>query len=145
MASLSVNKKAGFDYEIQEKFTAGIVLSGHEAKSVKMGHVDLAGARAISRGGEIYIVGMKIPSFQPSNAPAGYETERTRKLLLSRKEISYLTGKLESGLTLVPLRVYTHHGFVKIELGLGRSRKKYDKREVIKKRETEREIRKIEN
>ncbi len=102
-------------------------------------HHDLA--RAIVRGGETYLVGASIHSFQPGNAPEGYDETRTRKLLLSRAEIKYLTGKLESGLTLIPLKVYTHRALVKIELGLGKARKKHDKREVIKKRETERELR----
>lgn len=139
-----VNRRAWFDYEILEKFAAGIVLSGHEAKSVKMGHADLAGAHAIARGGELFLVGMNIPSFQPKNAPKDYDPERSRKLLLKKDEIAYLFGKLRSGLTLVPLRVYTtKRGLIKIELGLGRNRKKHDKREAIKKRETEREIRRF--
>jgi len=145
MAVLTVNKRAGFDYEILEKLKAGVELTGHEVKSIKMGRVDIAGAHVTLRGGEIFVVGMNIPSFQPKNAPTNYEPQRTRKLLLRGEEIKYLTGKLESGLTLVPLRVYTHRGLVKIELGLGKGRKKRDKRELIRKREVEREIRKLEN
>ncbi|KKU94532.1 MAG: SsrA-binding protein [Candidatus Jorgensenbacteria bacterium GW2011_GWA1_48_13] len=141
MKDLSVNKRAGFDYEISEKLFAGIQLTGHEAKSVKMGRVDIAGAHAIERGGELFLIGMKVPPFQPKNVPAGYETERTKKLLLNRDEIKVIIGKIGTGLTLVPLRVYTERGFVKVELGLGKGRKKRDKRELIKKRETEREIR----
>ena len=141
MSEIAVNKRARFDYEILENFSAGIQLTGHEAKSVKMGRVDIAGAHAIERGGEIFVVGMNIPSFQPNNAPANYEPERTRKLLLQKEEIKTIAGKIRTGLTLVPIRVYTHRGFVKVELGLGKGRKKRDKRELIKKRETEREIR----
>ncbi len=141
MKDLSVNKRAQFDYEISEKFSAGIQLTGHEAKSVKMGRVDIAGAHAVPRGGEIFVVGMNVPSFQPNNIPADYEPERTRKLLLQKEEIKTIIGKIRTGLTIVPLRVYTERGFVKIELGLGKGRKKHDKRELIKKRETEREIR----
>ncbi len=138
-----INRRATFEYDITERFTAGVVLSGHEAKSAKVGRLDLAGAHAIVRNGECFLVGAAIHSFQPGNAPEGYSTTRTRKLLLSREEIKYLTGKLQGGLTLVPLKAYTHRGLVKIELGLGRGRKRGDKRELIKKRETEREIRKI--
>ena len=141
MSDLSVNKRALFDYDISEKFTAGIQLTGHETKSAKLGRMDIAGCHAIVRGNELYLTGATIHSFQPGNAPAGYDPTRTRKLLMSRKEIRYLSGKLNSGLTLVPLKAYTHRGFVKVELGLGRGRKKKDKREVVKKREVERDIR----
>ena len=144
MGTLSENRQSRFDYDIQETYTAGVVLTGHEVKSAKLGRIDLAGARAIIRGGEAYLVGASIHSFQPGNAPEGYDEARTRKLLLSRAEIAYLTGKLQSGLTLVPLEVYTHSALVKVELGLGKARKKRDKREVIKKRETEREMRRAQ-
>ena len=143
MVALAQNKRAGFDYEISEKFTAGIVLTGHETKSVKMGRCDIAGARAATKDNEIYLIGANIPSFQPLNAPKDYDPTRTRKLLLKNEEIKYLTGKLQGGLTLVPLKIYTNRGFVKAELGLGKIRKKHDKREMIKKREAEREIRKF--
>lgn len=143
MNTITKNKRAVFDYEILEKFKAGIELTGHEVKSVKMGRVNIAGAHAIVRAGELYLVGMEVPSFQPQNAPARYDPKRTKKLLMNRKEINYLVGKLQGPLTLVPLEVYTDRGLVKIELGLGRGRKKKDKRELIKKREAEREIRKF--
>lgn len=145
MKELAVNKRAFFDYEILEKFQSGIVLAGHETKSVKIGRVNIAGVHAIIRNNEAFIVGMGIPSFQPKNAPQNYEPDRTRKLLLKKDEIKYLLGKTKSGLTLVPLKVYTNRGFIKIELGLGRGRKKHDKRELIKKREAEKEIRKFKN
>ena len=141
MADLATNKRAGFDYEILEKFPAGAELTGHEAKSVKSGRINIAGAHAVIRNGEVFIIGMEIPSFQPKNAPPDYNPGRTKKLLLKKEEIKYLTGKIQGGLTLIPLKVYTHHGLVKIELGLGRGRKKHDKRELIKKRQVEREIR----
>ncbi len=141
---VTINKKARFDYEILEKFEAGVALTGHEAKSVKTGHVNLAGAHAIIRDGEGFLVGMNIPSFQPKNAPANYDSMRTRKLLLQKKEINYLIGKTKSGLTLVPVRLYNRGARVKLELGLARGKKQYDKRETIKKRETEREIKRAE-
>lgn len=141
MKTLALNKRAGFDYEISEKFKAGVELTGHETKSIKMGRITIAGSHAAVRDGELYLIGMEVPSFQPKNAPDNYDAIRTKKLLMNRKEIDYLAGKMQSGLTLVPLRVYTDRGLIKVELGLGRGRKKVDKRELIKKRETEREIR----
>lgn len=141
MEPYSVNKKATFDYEIQEKLTAGVELLGHEAKSVKMGRFDLSGSHAIIRGGEAYLVGATIHPFQVKNAPSNYDPMRTRKLLLTKKEIQHVFGKLNEGLTLVPLKSYNIRGFIKIELGLGRGKNKADKREAIKKRDTEREIR----
>lgn len=143
MPPTAVNKRATFDYDITERFTAGVVLTGHEAKSVKMGHCDIAGCRAMIRGEEAYITGMNIPSFQPRNAQKGYDSNRTKKLLLKKGEIAYLQGKLREGLVLLALKTYVSHGFVKIELGLGKILKKHDKREVIKKREVEREIRRV--
>lgn len=135
-----VNKRAEFDYEILERFDAGILLSGHETKSIKTGHASLSGAHAIIRGGDVYMVGLEIPSFQPKNTPTSYDAARIRKLLLKKDEIKYLVGKLNSGLTLVPIKIYIKNGIVKIQLGLGKGRKKHDKREVIKKRETEKDI-----
>lgn len=140
---ITENKKAYFDYEIFECIEAGIVLTGHETKSIRSGHINLAGAHAIMRGGEIFILNMQIPSFQPENAPEGYDPARTKKLLLTKKEISYISGKIRGGLTLIPLKVYSKKRLLKIELGLARGRKKHDKREMIKKRETEMEIRKL--
>lgn len=143
MSVHSINKRAEFDYEILERFEAGILLSGHEVRSIRAGHVNLLGARAIIRGNELYVVGMQIPSFQPGNKPGGYDAERTRKLLLNKEEILRLLGKTQSGLTLVVTKLYSKNHFLKLELGLARAKKKYDKRETIKKRETEREIRRI--
>ena len=143
MGMLAVNKRASFDYEILETFSAGIELIGHEVKSAKLGRIDLAGSHAIIRGDEIFLVGTRIHSFQPKNAPLDYDESRTRKLLLKREEIKYLIGKTQSGLTLIPLKAFTHHNILKIELGLGKGKKKHDKRETIKKREVEREMRRV--
>ena len=127
MATLAVNKRAFFDYEILEKFKAGVELTGHETKSAKMGRIKIVGAHAIIRGNEAFLIGAEISSFQPKNAPADYDPSRTRRLLLKSEEIKYLLGKTKSGLTLVPLGVFTERGLIKIELGLGRSKKKSDK------------------
>ena len=142
MKVFAQNRRARFDYEILETLEAGISLTGHEAKSIKSGHISITGAHVIIRGGDAYVIGMEIPSFQPKNAPQEYDEDRTRKLLLKKEELRYLTGKMQSNLTLVPIKLYSKKAFLKLELGLARGRKKYDKREVIKKRETKREIKK---
>ena len=142
MKEVARNKRAYFDYEILEKLEAGISLLGQEVKSVKSGRINLAGSYAILRGGEVWLLGADIPPYQPRNAPQDYDSQRTRKLLLTEKEIKTLMGEIKgTSLTLVPLRSYIKGRLIKLELGLGRGKKKADKREVIKKREIEREIR----
>lgn len=140
--TIAENRRAKFDYDIAEKFEAGIELRGHEVKSAKGGHFQIAGARVVVRNGEAWLVNSHIPPYQPKNAPADYEEDRSRKLLLTKEEIKRLAGSLgEKGRILVPLRACLKRGFVKLELGLGRARKKSDQREVIKKRAHEREMR----
>lgn len=130
------NKKAFFDYEILEKFEAGISLYGFEAKSLKKKQGSLYGSRVLIRGGEAFVVGFEVPAFQPKNAPKDYDPQRTRRLLLRKKEIKYLIGKSnQAGLTLIPIRVYNTRRFVKIAFALARGLKKTDKREKIKLRE----------
>lgn len=144
MSTLAENKKAYFDYEILETFEAGLVLEGHEVKSIKSGKSGIQGAYAIIRGNEAYILGMHVPPYQIANTRTDYDPDRTRKLLLTKKEITYLTGKTaQKGLTLVPLKVYTNHGLCKISLGLGKGKKETDKRQAIKTRESERRINRI--
>jgi SsrA-binding protein len=141
MKVLAQNKKAYFDYQILEKFEAGISLIGQEVKAIKTGRISLKGSYALLKRGEVFLLGCNIPPYQPQNAPKDYNPERPRKLLLTNKEIKELIGKTkEKGLTLVPLRVYTKNGFIKVELGLAKGKKRIDKRETIKKREAERRI-----
>ncbi len=141
MPALLENKKAYFDYEILEKYEAGLELRGYEVKSLKLKRGNIHGARAIIRGGEAYLVGMDIPPYQPKNTPKDYEPQRTRKLLLHKKEISRLAGKAEEkGLTVIPMKMYTSGGRIKVEIAVVRGKKKYEKREKIKKRDIEREI-----
>ena len=138
------NKYAYSDYAILEKFEAGIKLTGGEVKSVKMGGVNLKGSYAsFTDKGDIYLFGTHVSRYKPgAHASVAYNPERPRQLLLSRKELNFLLGKLkEKRLTLLPLAVLNKNGLVKIELGLGRGLKKYEKKEVIKKREQDREIR----
>jgi len=141
MAVSATNRKAFYDYEILEKFEAGISLIGQEVKSIKLGRISLKGAYVVVKNEEVFLIGCYIPPYQPKNAPQNYQPERSRKLLLKKSEIKGLIGKTKlKGLTLVPLRVYTKAGRIKIEIGLGRGKKKKDKRENIKKREIEIEI-----
>lgn len=141
MKTFSENKKAFFDYEILEKFEAGVVLIGTEVKSIKSGKINLAGSYVVIKGEEPYLIGAKIPPYQPKNAPQDYDVERSRKLLLNKSEINYLIGKTkQKGLTLIPLKVYTKNAKIKLEFGIAKKRKKFDKREIIKKREAKKEI-----
>lgn len=143
MKTLAENKKAYFNYEILEKFEAGISLVGQEVKSIKTRGLSLAGSYVVIKNNEAFWIGAKIPPYQPKNAPNDYEPERPRKLLLKKQEIKYLIGKSQQkNLTLIPLRVYNKNGKIKLEFGITKGRKKTDKREVIKKREAEREIEK---
>ncbi|MBI2109145.1 MAG: SsrA-binding protein SmpB [Parcubacteria group bacterium] len=135
------NRKAYFNYEVLEKFEAGLKLLGFEVKSLKGGQGSLSGAYIIVRGGEAFIVGMHIPPYQVKNTPGDYDPNRVRKLLLNRKEISEIAGyEKKKGLTIVPISVYNKAGKVKLEIAVARGKKKYDKRQAIKKRDTERDI-----
>jgi SsrA-binding protein len=137
---IAQNRKALFDYAIEEKFEAGVVLTGGEVKSVKAGHVNLKESYAVVKDEEMWLLNAHISPYRFSNQE-NYEPTRSRKLLLSKKEIKFLIGKINTkGLTLVPLKIYLKHGLIKIELGLGKGRKKFDKREVIKNRDIDREI-----
>ena len=136
------NKRAYFDYEFLESFEAGMVLMGQEVKSIKSGKMSLAGSYVVLKGGEVYLMNANIAPYQPQNAPQDYVPTRSRKLLLKKKEIKYLFGKSqEKGLTLIPLRVYSNKGKLKLEFAVSRGRKKADKKELIKKREAEKEMR----
>jgi SsrA-binding protein len=142
MDSIAENRRAAFDYEISQKYEAGIELKGYEVKSAKGGRLQVAGAHVIIRGGEAWLVNSHIPPYQAGNTPPDYEEDRARRLLLSKDEIKELQGALvDKSRHLIPLRAYIKHGLIKLELGIGRTRKKTDKREVIKKRAHQREIR----
>lgn len=142
MPVLATNPRAKFDYDISDKFSAGIVLSGQEVKSVREGNVSLKGAYAVIKQGEIWLLNAHISPYKKAGRLNDYDPTRSRKLLLRAREIKKIAGTLQSkGLTLVPISVYTNRRRLKIEIGLGRGRKKYEKREVIKKRDTDREIR----
>jgi SsrA-binding protein len=135
------NRRARHDYEILERFETGIVLSGAEVKSLRGGHGSLAEAFARVRDGEVWLEGMHIPPYAQAADKARYQPTRPRKLLLHHREIERLIGKAaERGLALVPMRVYFAHGLAKVELGLGRGKRQFEKRQAIAEREHRREM-----
>lgn len=136
MSTLSINKRANFDYEILERYEAGLVLAGYEVKSIKTGHISLKEAFVIIHGEELYLTNAHIPPYQHAGKIENYDPTRPRKLLLKRSEIKHLIGRARTlGLTLVPIRIYTKRRYLKLEFGLGKGKKEYDKREKIKKRD----------
>ncbi|MDP3953331.1 MAG: SsrA-binding protein SmpB [bacterium] len=142
MKELAKNRRALFDYTILEKIEAGIELLGFEVKAAKGGKINLTGSYARIKDSQAWLVGASIAPYQPKNTPPEYDPERDRRLLLTKREVATLTGKTnEAGLTIVPLRAYIKGRLVKVELGLARSKKKWDKREAIRKRESDTEIR----
>ncbi|MCH7558654.1 MAG: SsrA-binding protein SmpB [Planctomycetes bacterium] len=141
MKDYARNKKAYADYTISKSFEAGIVLTGNEVKSVRTGGIDLTGAFVIIRGEEAYIVNATIAPYQPQNIPEKYEKDRTLKLLMHKREITEIMGSLQQkGLTILPLRMYNKGAKIKVEIAIARGKRTYEKREKIKKRETQRDI-----
>lgn len=140
--SLISNKKANFNYDIKETYSAGLELFGFEVKSLRKGQGSLDGSHITIRGNEAYLVNSFIPPFQEKNAPVDYDPRRNRKLLLTSKEIEEI-GKVEKtkGLTIVPISVYNKGKVLKIDIGVGTGKKKFDKRESIKKSNVERDTR----
>lgn len=135
------NRRATHDYEILERFEAGLVLTGAEVKSLRGGHGSLSEAFGRVRGGEVWVEGFHIPPYEQQMDKKRHDPVRARKLLLHRKEIERLIGKTaEKGLALVPMRVYFTHGIAKMELGLGRGKRQFEKRQSIAEREHRREI-----
>jgi len=141
MATFANNSKALFDYEILERFTLGLELLGLEVKSIKEGKMNLRGAFVAIRGNEAYLVSAEIPPYQPKNAPQDYDATRARRLLLTKDEVEKLRGAEQTkGLTIVPISVYNKGKKLKVELAVVRGKKQYDKREDIKKRQSQRDI-----
>jgi SsrA-binding protein len=140
--TIATNRRARHDYEILETIEAGLVLRGTEVKSLRGSHVTFKDAFATVRNNEAWLVGCHINPYS-HGTDANHEPERDRKLLLHRKEISRLTGKVaERGLTLIPLRLYFKEGRAKLEIGLARGKKLHDKRSALRERETRREMEK---
>ena len=148
MPPLAQNKKAGFDFEILDKYEAGLVLHGHEVKAVRAGQVSLKGSfisiRTKNGKTELYLIGAQISPYKAAGPMPDYNQTRERKLLLKKGEINQLLGKkTKEGLTLIPLKIYTNHSFLKLEFAIARGKKKFDKREAIKKREVDRNLRSL--
>ena len=140
--TVASNRRARHDYAIEETFEAGMVLTGAEVKSLRGGRASLQEAYARVRNNELWIEGLHIPPYEHSSTQRqGYEPRKPRKLLMHRHEIERLLGKQkERGLTLVPMRIYFLRGRAKLELGLGRGKRQFEKREALAEREHQREI-----
>ena len=134
------NKKVNFDYEITDTYEAGIVLTGTEIKSIRLGKANLKDSYAIIKNGEIFLLNMHISAYEQGNI-FNHEETRTRKLLMHKKEIIKLRDKIEiNGFTLVPIKLYFKGNKAKILIGLAKGKKNYDKRESIKKKDMERQV-----
>jgi len=135
------NKKVRLEYELLEIFSAGAQLFGHEVKAIKKGMGSLEGSRVAVRGGEAFLIGASVSPFQPKNTPDSYDPERSRKLLLNKKELIALAGyEGQKGLTIVPIKWYNTNRKLKLEIAVARHKKKYDKRATLKERDTKRDI-----
>jgi SsrA-binding protein len=141
MKVLAKNNRATFDYQITEKLVAGIVLSGAEVKSAKAGHASLKGSFIIVRDGEAFLTNAHITPYNRAGNASALDPTRTRKLLLHKRQIEAMAGDKTAGLSAVPMALLQDKALIKVEIGLGRGKKRYDKREVIKKRDTERDAR----
>lgn len=147
MKILAINKRASFDYEILETYEAGLVLSGSEVKSIRQGQASLKGSyvslKVNSQGRvEAFLLQAHIPPYKAAGLQPEYNSERPRKLLLKKKELSYLIGKKEEkGLTVIPIKLYTKRSFIKLEIALVRGKKFFDKREDLKKKDLDRQLR----
>src|SRR3989344_1734251 len=136
----TVNRRASYDYQLLETFEAGIRLYGSEVKAIRLGQADLSGSYLKIIGSEAYLINAKILPYAYAR-PEGYDEKRTRKLLLHKREILALKHKIEaSGLTIVPLSLYNKRNLIKAELALGRSKKKFDKKESLKRKDLERQV-----
>jgi SsrA-binding protein len=134
------NRKATHDYHIESRYEAGLALLGSEIKSIRAGGVNLREGYVAPRDGELWLVNVHIAPYKPA-ARSGHEPRRPRKLLLSRREINRLISRVqERGYTIIPLRLYLTHGLAKVEIGLARGKRQYDKRATIAKRESQRQI-----
>lgn len=138
---LARNKKAYFDYEVLETYTAGLVLQGHEVKSIRNHQINLKGGHVSFKNNEAWLENVQIAPYQPKNQHEEGNEKRKRKLLLQKREIAKLENQSEAaGITIVPLRVFLKNQRIKIEIGLCRGKKQYDKRETIKKKSLDREL-----
>ncbi len=138
--SIALNKKAGFDYFIEEQYEAGLVLEGWEVKSLRAGKINLSDSHIIIKYGEAFLLGAQIQPLQTASTHSVPDPTRTRKLLLNKKELNQLIGKVErQGYTIVPLSLYWKKNNIKIKIALAKGKKEHDKRETVKDREWQRD------
>ncbi len=139
--SIAENRRARFDYHIEERFEAGIVLSGWEIKAIRAGQVQLTDGYVLLRDGELYLIGCRINALRSASTHVQPEADRTKKLLMHKEQIRRLVGKVEQrGFTLVPLDLHYKGGRVKAEIALAKGKAEHDKRDSIKEREGKREV-----
>ena len=144
MTTLAANRKAFHDYSIEDTLEAGLVLAGHEVKSIKSGNTSLAGAYVTIRNGEAYLRNAHVGRYKQASGLEGYDETRERKLLLHKNEILKLLDQTKGkGLTLVPLELYTSKRRIKLKIGVARGKKQFDKRETIKRKETKRQTQRL--
>lgn len=140
MPVYAINKRARFDYEILDTTEAGLVLTGGEVKSIREKSVRLTGSFVTFHGNGAFLINFHIPRYKKSDPSIPHDSERSKKLLLKKKQIDFLRGKSqEQGLTIIPLSVYTQKSRIKVEVGVARGKKKYNKREKIRKRDLDRD------
>ena len=138
--SIAENRRARFDYQIEERFEAGVVLTGWEIKAIRAGQVQLSDGYVVIRDGELHLIGCRINALASASTHVKAEPDRTKKLLMHKAEIRLLIGKVEQkGFTLVPMKLYFKGGLVKVEIALAKGKGQHDKRNTEKKRDWERE------
>ena len=138
--SIAENRRARFDYQIEERFEAGLVLTGWEIKAIRAGQVQLTDGYVVIRDGELHLIGCRINALRSASTHVQAEPDRTKKLLMHKAEIRRLIGKVEQkGFTLVPMKLYFKGGLVKVEIALAKGKAQHDKRNTEKKRDWERE------
>ena len=141
MTTLATNKRANFDYLISDHYEAGLVLTGQEVKSIRLGHISLKESFVTAKGFELYLTNSHVTPYKYASEMKNYDPTRPRKLLLKKSEIKRIIGKIHTeGLTLVPIQVYTKKRLIKLEFGVGKGKKRFDKRQDIAKREDTRRI-----
>jgi len=144
MPTITTNKKALFNYQILEKVEAGLVLSGQEVKSIKGGNINLKGSYITLKGNEAWLINSHVSPYKMASTLKDYQPTHDRKLLLKKQEIASLIGKAQTkGLTVLPISVYTKGSLIKVSVGVCRGKKQKDKRELIKKRESDRHIQRV--
>ena len=141
MTLIAKNRRASYDYVISDTYIAGLVLTGTEVKSARSGHVSLKGAFCHINVGEVWLRGAQISAYQ--NAAENHDPYRERKLLLTKSQIEELAVARQKSMTIVPLKMFTKHGHIKLEIGIGRGRKKHDKRQKIRARDDQKRAERI--